>query len=159
MSPLSRNSVEPVAAHIDPERTMSRHQSLHHFVADSTWSDEQMLLRVAQWVVPKMDFRDGRWWIIDDTGFPKAGRHPVGVARQYCGMLGEQESCQVAVSVSLACERAHLPVAWRLYLPHEWAGDATRRAKAGVPEEVRTGAPRRGSQGTARAGVAAIERP
>ena len=136
MSPLSRKSVEPMAAHIDPERTRSRHQSLHHFVADSTWSDEQMLLRVAQWVVPKMDFSDGGWWIIDDTGFPKAGRHSVGVARQYCGMLGKQDNCQVAVSVSLACERASLPVAWRLYLPHEWADDATRRAKAGVPGEV-----------------------
>jgi SRSO17 transposase len=134
MSPLQRKSVEPMAAHMDPLKVRSRHQSLHHFVADANWSDEQMLLRVAQWVVPQMDFSDGGWWIIDDTGFPKQGRHSAGVARQYCGMLGKQDNCQVAVSVSLACEAASVPVAWQLYLPREWAEDLARRDKAGVPE-------------------------
>lgn len=90
MAPLKRKSVEPMASHLAPSATRSRHQSLHHFVADSTWSDEEMLLRVAQWVVPAMDFQDGGWWIIDDTGFPKQGRHSVGVARQCCGMLGKR---------------------------------------------------------------------
>jgi SRSO17 transposase len=85
MSPLQRKSVEPMAAHVDPLNAPSRHQSLHHFVADANWSDERMLLGVCQWVVPRMDFSDGGWWIIDDTGFPKQGRHSVGVARQYCG--------------------------------------------------------------------------
>jgi SRSO17 transposase len=136
MSPLSRKSVEPMAAHVDPLKVRSRHQSLHHFVADAAWSDEQMLLRVAQWVVPQMDFSDGGWWIVDDTGFPKQGRHSVGVARQYCGMLGKQDNCQVAVSVSLACRAASLPVAWQLYLPKEWAEDSARRDKAGVPEAL-----------------------
>src|SRR5438105_7582760 len=136
MSPLSRKSVEPMAAHVDPLKVRSRHQSLHHFVADAAWSDEQLLLRVAQWVVPLMDFSDGGWWIIDDTGFPKQGRHSVGVARQYCGMLGKQDNCQVAVSVSLACEAASVPVAWQLYLPREWADDEARCKKAGVPEGI-----------------------
>jgi SRSO17 transposase len=136
MSPLARKSVEPMAAHIDPQRARSRHQSLHHFVADANWSDEQMLLRVCQWVVPKMDFSDGGWWIIDDTGFPKQGRHSACVARQYCGMLGKQDNCQVAVSVSLACEAASVPVAWQLYLPKEWADDTARCKKAGVPESI-----------------------
>ena len=136
MAPLKRKSVEPMAAHLAPMNTRARHQSLHHFVADAPWSDEQMLVRVAQWVVPKMDFSEGGWWIVDDTGFPKQGSHSVGVARQYCGMLGKQDNCQVAVSVSLACESASLPVAWQLYLPKEWAGDAPRRDKARVPQEV-----------------------
>ncbi|MEO6270491.1 MAG: IS701 family transposase [Lautropia sp.] len=136
MSPVARKSVEPMAAALDPEHVRSRHQSLHHFVADSDWSDEALRLRVAQWVVPKMDFSDGGWWVIDDTGFPKAGRHSVGVARQYCGMLGKRDNCQVAVSVSLACAAASLPVAWQLYLPKEWAGDPQRRKKAGVPAQI-----------------------
>lgn len=136
MSPLSRKSVEPMAAHVDPLKVRSRHQSLHHFVADANWSDEQMLLRVCQWVVPLMDFGDGGWWIIDDTGFPKQGRHSAGVARQYCGMLGKQDNCQVAVSVSLACEAASIPVAWQLYLPREWVDDPARRDKAGIPEAL-----------------------
>jgi SRSO17 transposase len=136
MAPLKRKSVEPMASHLAPTATRSRHQSLHHFVADSAWSDEQMLLRVAQWVVPAMDFSDGGWWIVDDTGFPKQGVHSVGVARQYCGMLGKQDNCQVAVSVSLACQVGSLPVAWQLYLPKEWADDTARREKAGVPQDV-----------------------
>ena len=120
MAPLKRKRVEPMASHLAPMATRSRHQSLHHFVADSAWSDEQMLLRVAQWVVPAMDFSDGGWWIVDDTGFPKHGVHSVGVARQYCGMLGKQDNCQVAVSVTLACQTGSLPVVWQLYLPRDW---------------------------------------
>lgn len=92
MLPLTRKSVEPMAARVDPVHASARHQSLHHFVAKAEWSDEQMLRRVCQWVVPKMDFSEGGWWIIDDTGFPKKGRHSVGVARQYCGVLGKQDT-------------------------------------------------------------------
>ena len=136
MLPLSRKSVEPMAARVDPMHASARHQALHHFVAQAEWSDEEVLRRVCQWVVPKMDFTGGGWWIIDDTGFPKKGRHSVGVARQYCGMLGKQDNCQAAVSVTLACEQGSLPVAWRLYLPEEWAGDPVRRKKAGVPDDV-----------------------
>ena len=136
MAPLKRKSVEPMAQHLAPTATRSRHQSLHHFVADSAWSDEQMLLRVAQWVVPAMDFSEGGWWLVDDTGFPKQGTHSVGVARQYGGMLGKQDNCQVAVSVTLACQAGSLPVAWQLYLPKEWADDEPRRSKAGVPKQA-----------------------
>ena len=76
-------------------------------------------------------------WIIDDTGFPKKGSHSVGVARQYCGQLGKQDNCQVAVSLSVATHQGSLPVAYRLYLPKEWADDAARRDIAGVPDDVR----------------------
>lgn len=134
MLPLARKSIEPMAARMDPRHASARHQALHHFVAKADWSDEQMLRRVCQWVVPKMDFSQGGWWIIDDTGFPKKGRHSVGVARQYCGVLGKQDNCQVAVSISLSCNLGSLPVAWQLYLPREWAGDEERRRKAGVPD-------------------------
>ena len=137
MLPLSRKSVEPMAARVDPMHTSARHQSLHHFVAKADWSDTQLLRRVCQWVLPKMDFSQGGWWIIDDTVFPKKGSHSVGVARQYCAMLGKQDNCQVAVSVSLASNQGSMPVAWQLYLPEDWARDPQRRTKAGVPAEVR----------------------
>ena len=55
MAPLKRKSIEPMASHLAPMATRSRHQSLHHFVANSAWSAAQMLLRIAQWVVPAMD--------------------------------------------------------------------------------------------------------
>jgi SRSO17 transposase len=136
MLPLSRKSVEPMAARIDPLHASARHQSLHHFIAKAEWSDEELLRRVSQWVVPKMDLSRRGFWIIDDTGFPKKGKHSVGVARQYCGVLGKQDNCQVAVSISLATEQASLPVAYRLYLPKDWAQDAQRRRKAGIPAQV-----------------------
>jgi SRSO17 transposase len=75
-------------------------------------------------------------WIIDDTGFPKKGKHSVGVARQYCGQLGKQDNCQVAVSLSVANQGASLPVAWRLYVPEIWLDDPERRQKARIPDEV-----------------------
>lgn len=136
MLPLSRKSVEPMAARVDPLHANARHQSLHHFVAKGQWSDRQLLNRVAQWVVPLMDFGAGGWWIIDDTGFPNKGTHSVGVTRLYCGVLGKQDNCKVAVSVSLACEDGSLPVAWPLYLPRGWAEDKARSFKAGIPEDI-----------------------
>ena len=137
MLPIARKSVEPMAASLDPLHASAKHQALHHFVAQAEWSDEELLRRVAQWVVGRMDLESGAFWIIDDTGYPKKGRHSVGVARQYCGQLGKQDNCQVAVSVSLASETASLPVAYRLYLPKEWAHDRARRKKAQVPAQVR----------------------
>jgi SRSO17 transposase len=136
MMPLERKSVEPMAAGLDPGHASARHQALHHFVAKADWSDESLLGAVAAWVLPKMNLKEAVW-IIDDTGMPKKGQHSVGVARQYCGQLGKQDNCQVAVSISLASEEASLPVAYQLYLPREWADDKARRRKAGVPEQVR----------------------
>src|SRR2546428_2854970 len=133
--PGERKSIEPMAARVDPRRVHARHQSMHHFVADAPW-DAAAVLRVArEWVLAPM-VRHGAVaaWIVDDTGFPKKGRHSVGVARQYCGVLGKQDNCQVAVSVSVANEAVSLPVAYPLYLPESLAGDRRRRRAVGVPE-------------------------
>jgi SRSO17 transposase len=137
MLPFARKSVEPMAAVTAPARTAAQHQSLLHFVGEGGWSDELVLGKVRELVLPTIE-RAGpiEAWIIDDTGFPKQGQHSVGVARQYCGQLGKQDNCQVAVSLSLANRHASLPVAYRLYLPQEWAADRARRRKAHVPEEI-----------------------
>jgi SRSO17 transposase len=135
--PGDRKSVEPMAARLRPDRTSAAHQSLLHFVGQSPWDEVALLQAVRAAVLPAlMAGAPVDAWIVDDTGFPKKGRHSVGVARQYCGQLGKQDNCQVAVSLSVATRAASLPVAWRLYLPAAWAADAGRRAKAGVPEEV-----------------------
>jgi SRSO17 transposase len=135
--PGERKSVEPMAAVTAPERVGAQHQSLLHFVNQATWSDEKVLAKVRETVVPEMERRGPiEAWIIDDTGFPKKGRHSVGVARQYCGQVGKADNCQVAVSLSIANHHASLPVAYRLYLPQDWAADGERRGKAGVPEDI-----------------------
>jgi SRSO17 transposase len=136
MLPIERKSVEPLAAHMDPLHVRSKHQSLHHFVADSVWSDKAVLGRVRDWVAPALGTEDGCYWIVDDSGHPKYGKHSVGVAHQYCGNLGKTANCQVAVSLSLATERGSVPLDYRLYLPKEWAADTVRRNKLGVPAEV-----------------------
>ena len=127
-----------MAAVTAPARVPAQHQSLLHFVGNAPWSDEAMLARVRDLVLPAIERRGPiEAWIIDDTGFPKKGRHSVGVTRQYCGQLGKQDNCQVAVSLSIANHEASLPVAYRLYLPKDWAADPGRRDKARVPAEVR----------------------
>ncbi len=136
--PGERKSVEPMAALIDPRHVGARHQSMHHFVAIAGW-DDASVIRIARNVVLDAMERHGAvaGWIVDDTGIPKKGRHSVGVARQYCGVLGKQDNCQVAVSVTLAHEAVSVPAGYRLYLPESWANDKARRAAAGVPKEVR----------------------
>jgi SRSO17 transposase len=135
--PCERKSVEPMAAITAPERVSAQHQSLLHFISQGGWRDDKILNKVREMVMPEME-RHGpiEAWIIDDTGFPKQGKHSVGVARQYCGRLGKQDNCQVAVMLSMANHHSSLPVAYRLYLPKEWAEDGERRRKAGVPDDI-----------------------
>ena len=136
--PGERKSIEPMAARLDPRHVQATHQSLHHFVAKAPWDDAAVLTAVREQVLPALT-RHGpiTAWILDDTGFPKKGTHSVGVARQYCGQLGKQDNCQVAVSLSLANDEGSLPVAFDLYLPEEW---------------IRSAAPRRGSRRASRFG-------
>jgi SRSO17 transposase len=135
--PGERKSVEPMAARVDPRHVRARHQSMHHFVAHAPWDDAAVLRVARDWVLEPME-RHGpvAAWIVDDTSIPKKGHHSVGVARQYCGALGKPENCQVAVTLNLANEAVSIPVAYRLYLPEEWAEDRRRRRAAGVPDGV-----------------------
>ena len=138
MLPGERKSVEPMAARTAPARTAAQHQSLLHFVANAAWSDEDVLAKVREMVLPAIE-KSGpvEAWIIDDTSFPKQGKHSVGVHHQYCGQLGKQANCQVAVSLSVANHAASLPVGYRLYLPEAWTKDRARRKKAGVPRQIK----------------------
>src|SRR6201981_3652347 len=132
-----RRSVEPMAVVTDPGHVSTQHQKLLHVVANSPWSDEKMLAKVREQVVSLMTRRGPiEVWIIDDTGFPKKGTHSGGVHHQYCGQLGKQANCQVAVTLSIANHHASLPIAYRLYLPEDWANDPARRREAHVPKEI-----------------------
>src|SRR6201987_2680337 len=136
--PVERKSVEPMAAITAPGRTAAQHQSLLHFIGQGGWSDAAVLTKVREMVLPQIE-RHGpiEAWIIDDTSFPKQGRHSVGVSHQYCGQLGKEANCQGAGSLSIANHHASLPVTYRLYLPEAWTKDRARRNKAGVPKEIK----------------------
>jgi SRSO17 transposase len=135
--PGERKSVEPMAARLDPRHVSRAHQSMHHFVANAPWEAREVLAVARDYALAQLErHAPVGAWVVDDTGIPKKGRHSVGVAWQYCGVLGKQANCQVAVTVSLANKTMSVPAAWRLYLPEKWAQDAKRRSEAGVPREV-----------------------
>lgn len=131
-----RKSIEPMAARLvdDSSEIQAMRQRLQECVTTSTWADDALYARLA--VKLERDLPGVEAFVIDDTGFPKKGRHSVGVARQYSGTLGRVDNCQVAVSLHLAGELGSACIGMRLYLPEEWASDSARRKKAGVPDEV-----------------------
>jgi SRSO17 transposase len=135
--PGDRKSVEPMAAKIDPRHVSALHQSMHHFVANAPWDEREVLAVARDHALAQLErHAPVGAWVVDDTGIPKKGRHSVGVARQYCGVLGKQENCQVVVTVSLVNRTMSVPAAYRLYLPESWAEDPERRREATIPRQV-----------------------
>jgi SRSO17 transposase len=122
-----RKSIEPMASRIAGADV----QALRQFVGQSPWAVEEVQCRLAHQVIDLLS--EAEVWIIDETSFPKAGRHSVGVARQYCGTLGKIANCQVAVSLHWASAEASCPLVWRLYLPQAWLKDAARAEEVKLP--------------------------
>jgi SRSO17 transposase len=136
--PGERKSVEPMAARVDPRHVQARHQSMHHFVGVSAWDAFAVLDVARDHALSQLErHAPVGAWVVDDTAFQKKGTHSVGVARQYCGVLGKAENCQAVVTLSLVNATMSVPAAYDLYLPEPWARDKERRVAAGVPQEVR----------------------
>jgi SRSO17 transposase len=131
-----RKSIEPIAARLvdDVRQIPAMRQRLQQCVVTSPWSDAEMFGRVARKVQREMPGVEAL--VVDDTGFPKKGKHSVGVQRQYSGTLGRTDNCQVATSLHLAGERGSACVGLRLYLPDSWIEDRERCRSVGIPDEV-----------------------
>lgn len=139
MSEIERKSLEPIASSLtdDPKTAERLHHRLQNFVADAPWPDLQVRRIAARYALAAMTRRAPvQTWICDDTSFPKSGHHSVGVQRQYCGALGKVANCQVAPSLVVATQYAHLPIDMTLYLGPKWADDPVRRKEAQIPDEV-----------------------
>jgi SRSO17 transposase len=125
-----RKSLEPMVARLGGE---ADYESLQQFLAVSTWDPGLVVKATAERVAPQIGVQA---WVLDDTGFPKDGKHSPGVKRQYSGTLGKIGNCQIGVSVHAVGSKGTVPLGWALYLPEEWCEDAERRARARIPEEI-----------------------
>ena len=115
IGPGERKSMEPLAARV----AAGKYDRLHHFISDGVWDAtalEAELARQADRLVGGAD----AFLIIDDTALPKKGRHSVGVAPQYAGVLGKRANCQALVSLTLARDDVPVAVGLRLFLPQAW---------------------------------------
>lgn len=136
-----RKSVEPLSRQVAlPEGLAVRdpEQALQQFVSQSPWDEEAVLRRYRGHLAATFASPDAAF-VIDDTTFPKQGRHSVGAQRQYCGALGKKANCQAAVSVHYVAPSGHYPLALRLFLPDSWRSDEPRLDRAGVPAAFRAG--------------------
>ena len=139
-----RKSLEPMVARLGGE---ADYESLQNFLAVSTWDPALVVRAVAERVAPAIDVQA---WVLDDTGFPKDGKHSPGVKRQYSGTLGKIGNCQIGVSVHAVGGEGTVPLGWALYLPEEWCEDPERSRRAKIPAEI-------GFQTKTELGVALIE--
>lgn len=134
-----RKSVEPIAARATGdgaacERVQAR---LLNFLRESPWDDQSVRREAARYVVEALQQQEAvTAWVVDDTGFPKQGKHSVGVQRQYSGTLGKVGNCQTGVSLTIATRHEHVPIDFALYMPESWTEDAARREKARVPKDL-----------------------
>lgn len=134
-----RKSVEPMAARVplpDGLEVSDPDQALQQFLGQSTWDEGVVLTRYRAAMAARFADPAGIF-VIDDTTFPKQGKHSVGVQRQYCGALGKTANCQCAVSVHYVAPKGHYPLDMRLFLPDSWLDDPARLDRAGVPCEER----------------------
>ena len=129
LMPGHRKSIEPMAARLRVDS-----QKLQQFIADSPWLDRRVWQAMRREVIPVVEPLQA--WVVDETGWLKQGRDSVGVSHQYCGAVGKQAQCQIAVELVVSDGEVAAPVGGRLYLPESWAKDLARRQGVGVPETV-----------------------
>lgn len=131
-----RKSMVPIAARLaeHPDDVEAIRQRIQEAVSRANWDEREVFRRIGVRITRRLPGVDA--FVVDDTGFPKKGRHSVGVQRQYSGTLGRIDNCQIATSLHLASEAGGACIGMRLFLPERWASDAKRRAKAGIPEGI-----------------------
>ena len=111
-------------------------RALQRFLTDARWDDERVIERLQAYLGPRLQHPQAVW-VLDGSDFPKQGRKSVGVARQYCGILGKIANCQAGLFLAHVGPRGRALVDKRLYLPEAWCADAPRCAAARVPAAQR----------------------
>jgi len=130
LSKLERKTAEPIAYLAGLER-----KPVQHFVGGGLWDDEAVMVELRRHVAQERTDPNAVL-VLDPSGFAKKGTASCGVARQWNGRLGKIDNCQVGVFAAYVTAAGYAPVDRQLYLPEDWAADATRRLLTHVPEEV-----------------------
>jgi SRSO17 transposase len=133
MLPIERKAIQPMALALEDGNV----QAMQQFIGQGQWADQKLLQKHRHLVDQTLGEEDGVY-IVDDSGFPKKGEHSVGVARQWCGVLGKVENCQVGVFGGYASRQGYTLVDQRLYLPEAWfdQGHKERWKNCGIPDET-----------------------
>ena len=108
---------------------------LQRLLNEAKWDADVVQKRQRGQVVSVLDDKSGVL-VLDESGFPKKGKHSAGVSPQYCGRSGKVDNCQVGVYLTLATRTGTGVLDRRLYLPKGWCEDSERRKKAHIPEEI-----------------------
>ena len=137
-----RKSIEPMVGRVSLPTALrairDSEQALQQFVNQSPWDEQRGLHRYRTVMAQSFASPQGIF-VIDDTSFPKQGKHSVGVQHQYCGQLGKKANCQVAVTVHYVSPTGHFPAAMRLFVPESWTASPKRLDRTGVPGAYRQG--------------------
>jgi SRSO17 transposase len=131
LSSVERKNVESIAYLHDQDR-----RGLQGFIGTAPWEHQPLLDELAIQVGKELG-EPNAVLVFDPSGFPKKGRHSVGVARQWCGRLGKLDNCQVGIYLGYVAREEQTLVDCRLYLPKDWANDAVRRRECGVPKQIK----------------------
>jgi len=110
-----------------------------HFLSVSKWSASDVnsvTMKLVDSSLREQKTKSGlpTGFVIDETSHLKKGLKSVGVSRQYAGVVGKVDNCQVAVHVSLGNEKFCSLVGTELFLQEGWTKDKQRCDEAGVPE-------------------------
>lgn len=112
-------------------------QNLQHFVSNSSWSGDEVILAVENEVKVHPAFQEAIL-VLDESAEEKAGEHSAGAGRQHNGRLGKIEMSQVGVFLALVTPEVCTWIDGELYMPQAWFEDshAEKRKKVGVSEEI-----------------------
>lgn len=110
---------------------------LQRFLTEAKWDDQAVIRQLQAYLGPRLSHPEAVW-AVDDSSFPKQGKKPAGVARQYCGALGKMANCQSGVFLAYVSPRGRALAGKRLFLPQQWTDDPARCTAVGVPEEQQT---------------------